>query len=456
MKTVGYRSVVLYLLLAVFLGGLGYLLFNLFLHGSQWAMQPYNGHIYAEDATVKLGEIKDRDGEILSASGEGSGRVYHGSEDVRKALLHTVGDPDGMISTSVEHTMSDRLTGYNLITGLNDTIFSQFGRNVDLTVDAGACAAAYNAMDGHNGGVILYNYETGDILCKISAPTFDPLAVPGDIEENDAYKGVYLDNTLSGSFTPGSIFKIVTAAAAMEKWPDSWSQRTYDCQGSTEIGGDMIDCLHGTAHGEQTLSEALGNSCNVYFAHLANDIGVEALQKKAEEMGFNREFKFDSIPISESEIRLSGCNPNQLGWAGVGQYTLLSSPYHMMLLMGAVANGGEYVEPRLTEGFDLLDSLKTGGSRRLCTATEAENLKVLLRSDVENYYGDWLFPEGMNVCAKTGTGEVGEGKAPNCWMIGFCDSSQYPYAFAVFVEEGAGGIETAGNVASAILYALAE
>ena len=87
--------------------------------------------------------------------------------------------------------------------------------------------------------------------------------MPEDIETNDAYKGAYLDNTLASSFTPGSIFKIVTAAAAMEKWPDSWMDRTYDCEGFTEIGGDTIDCLNDEAHGSQNLTSALGNSCNV-------------------------------------------------------------------------------------------------------------------------------------------------------------------------------------------------
>ena len=96
-----------------------------------------------------------------------------------------------------------------------------------------------------------------------------------------------------------------------------------------------------------------------------------------------------------------------------------------------------------------------GGSRQLVTATEAQNLKTLLRNNVEYYYGDYLFPSGMNVCAKTGTGEVGEDQGPNCWMVGFCDSQQYPYAFAVLVEDGTGGIESADSVASAVLTALA-
>lgn len=449
MRTTGFRSMVLYLLLACFVGGVVYLGVNLFLHGGQWAMQPYNGHI-----SSSLGNISDRNGNVLATSTE-EGRTYSDSETVRRALLHTVGDPYGYISTSVEYTMRDKLTGYNLITGLNDTIFNRMGSDIALTVDQNACAAAYNALGGKNGAVLVYNYQTGEILVKVSAPGFDPAYIPEDLETNEAYNGVYLDNTLSSSFTPGSIFKIVTAAAAMEKWPDTWSQWTHTCTGSENIGGSDVTCLYGAAHGDQDMFSAMGNSCNVFFASLATEIGAQALQAKAEEMGFGREFSLGSVPTAESEIDLSAANQNQLAWAGVGQYTVLSNPYHMMVLMGAIANGGEYVQPRLTQESQLFSGLLPGEDRTLVTAAEAQNLTQLLRGDVENYYGDWLFPTGMNVCAKTGTGEVGEGKAPNCWMVGFCDSVDYPYAFAILVEEGTGGIESAGSVASAVMNALA-
>ena len=454
MKTVGFRSIVLYLLLAAFLGGIGFLVVSLFLQGDKWAMQPYNGHIYAGDSTVTLGEIRDRDGGVLASTVDGS-RYYSDSETTRLALLHTVGDTEGYISTSIQYTMRAKLAGYNIITGLNDTPLNQLGNDINLTIHRGASVAAYEALNGHNGAVLLYNYETGEVLCKVSATTYDPADVPEDLEENAAYKGAYLDNTLSSSFTPGSIFKLVTAAAAMEKWPDSWLDRTYDCVGSVEIGGDSITCLHGDVHGTQNVYEAMGNSCNVYFAHLANDLGAEALQRKGEEMGFNREFQFGSVAISKSELQLSGANANQLGWVGVGQYTILANPYHMMALMGAIAKEGEFVQPKLTNNTGFFNGFSQASSRKLVTGEEARALKSLLRNYVESYYVEWMFPESMNVCAKTGTGEVGEGKDPNCWMVGFCDSSRYPYAFAVMVEEGNGGIESAGTVVSAMLGALA-
>ncbi len=448
MKTVGFRSIVLYILLAVFLGGVGLMVARQLLYGRQWAMQPYNMNL-----TGQMGDIKDRNGNILARSEDGE-RLYSDDGTVRLALLHTIGDTAGYIGTGVQSVMGDRLTGYNFVTGLNETILTGLTSGLDLTVDQYACTAAYSAMGGHDGAAILYNYETGDILCKVSAPTFDPAFVPEDIETNGAYKGAYLDNTLSGTFTPGSIFKVVTAAAAMEAWPDSWSTRTYDCWGSENIGGSDITCLNGEAHGTLDMYGAMGHSCNIYFAHLANDLGSEALQKKAEELGFNANLQFGDVTVAKSSIDLSGANANQLGWAAVGQYTVLANPYHMMALMGAVAQGGTCKEPpRLTAGGDALSKVIKPG--RMMSPDTAANLKSLLRSDVENYYGDWLFPQGMNVCAKTGTGEVGEGIAPNCWMVGFCDSAQYPYAFAVVVEEGSGGIETAGVVVSAMLQALA-
>lgn len=449
MKTTGFRSIVLYLLVFAFLGGLGYLGVNLVVNGSRWAMQPYNGHV--SEGSVKLGDITDRDGTVLATSKNGA-REYSESETVRRSLLHTVGDTDGYIGTSVQATLRSKLSGYNLITGLNNTFLTQLGKNVQLTVDADVCAAAYNALGDLNGAVMVYNYETGDVVCKVSKPAFDPMNVPEDIENNDAYKGVYLDNNLSGSYTPGSIFKIVTAAAAMDKWPDSWQERTYTCTQETELGGDQITCLG--YHGEQDLYAAMGNSCNIYFAELASDIGAADLQKKAEQMGFNRELRMGSIPIEKSACVLSKANTNELGWAGVGQYTVQANPYHMLVLMGAIANGGEYTEPRLTGDGDLFGSLTKGDSRKLMDSAEAGKLKSLMRSDVENYYGDYLFPEGWNVCAKTGTGEVGEGKAPNCWIVGFCDNPAVPYAFVVVAEQGVGGIETAGNAASQILTAL--
>lgn len=442
MRTTGFRSIALYILLVCFLGGAGFLFLRICLDGSDWVSQPYNGYMYAEDAVVTAGTITDRNNIILAETEDGH-RIYSDNYDIRCSLLHTVGDSSGYIGTSVQSTMGSKLMGYNLITGLNPMPLNGFGmNNVKLTVDAELCAAAYNGLDGKKGSVIMYNYKTGEILCKVSTPGYDPMDIPEDIEENSDYNGVFVDNTISSAYTPGSIFKIVTALCAMENLPD-WSTRTYYCEGETQIGDDTVTCLG--YHEEQTMEQAMGNSCNVYFSLLAVELGEEKLQKTAEELGFNRNFEFQDFTTAQSSIQLAGASQVNLGWAGVGQYTLTANPAHMMCLMGAIANGGSFVEPHLTYG------LSVGSSDvQLLSSEHAAQLKSLLRNDVEYYYGDSMFPD-MNVCAKTGTAEVGEEKEPTSWIVGFSDNEDTPYAFAIAVEEGGSGIGTSGSIASTIM-----
>ena len=441
MKTTGFRSFVLYILLFAFLGGLVYFLASLVLNGADWVAQPYNGHIYAEDATLSAGTITDRDGMILASTEDGA-RTYAESESVRRSLLHTVGDSSGYIGTSVQATHRSQLIGWNLFTGLNDTIFSGLGTDIRLTIDADANAAAYDAFGGHDGAAFIYNYETGEVLVKISAPTYDPMNVPEDLSENEEYEGVFVDHTLSSSYTPGSIFKLVTAAAAMETLPD-WSTRTYTCEESYAIGDSQVTCLD--YHGELTLEQALGHSCNIYFAKLALDIGAEALQEKAEEMGFGESFQFDSITTHVSQIDLSDASDLELAWSSVGQAEVMANPYHMALLMGAIANGGTTPEPYLMGGG-------TRTEYTLTDSTTAAALHEMMRNNVANYYGDSMFG-GYTVCAKTGTAEL-DHQNPNCWIVGFSDDPDAPYAFAVCVQEGDSGLYTAGQVIAAALNAL--
>ena len=387
MKTTGFRSFVLYILLFAFCGGFVWFLINLALNGSTWATQPYNGHIYGDDTAVSAGTITDRSGMVLAKTEDGS-RVYAESEDIRRALLHTVGDSSGYIGTAVQAVHRSQLVGYNPITGLARTVLSDLGNNLVLTVDANASAAAYNAFNGRNGSAFVYNYKTGDL-------------------------------------------------------PD-WDTRTYTCEEEMDIGSGKVTCLN--YHGELNLEQALGYSCNLYFAQLAEDIGAENLKKKAEEMGFGKNFSFDSVTTDKSSTNLSSSTSAiDLAWSSVGQADVMANPYHMALLMGAIANGGSTPEPYLTGG-------KSRTSYTLTDSSTAASLHSMMRNNVVNYYGEYLF-DGYSLCAKTGTAELDD-KNPNCWIVGFSEDESTPYAFAVCVQEGTSGLYTAGEVVSAALNAI--
>ena len=128
---------------------------------------------------------------------------------------------------------------------------------------------AYDALDGHSGTVAVYNYETGDVICMVSSPSFDPADPPDLSESDEGYEGVYINRFLSSVYTPGSVFKIVTAAAAIENIDDIY-ERDFECSGSLDVGGDSVTCT--SAHGSLKFEDALAVSCNCAFAQLALEI----------------------------------------------------------------------------------------------------------------------------------------------------------------------------------------
>ena len=417
-------------------------------------MQPYNQHLVAGGQLTWAGSIQDRNGTLLVGSKDGK-RVYNDNAAIRTATVHTVGDQNGYISTGIQLVYRPQLVGYNPVLGVTTITGNTAGGNINLTIDSGLCESAMELLGSRKGAVIIYDYTTGEILCKASTPSFDPENVPEDIETNEKYNGAYLDRTISSSFTPGSTFKVVTAASAMEHLSD-WESRTYTCNGSVTINGQKITCMGN--HGEIGMQAALGNSCNVYFAQLAVDLGKDAMTETANEMGFNQAQKLDEIVVTTSTYDVSEADDNALAWSGIGQYKTLVTPYHMMRMMGAIANGGAPVEPHLVSsmsgsGLSSYQS-KTETGDRMMEESTAKALQKMLRGNVESYYASGMFPDSMQVCAKTGTAEVGEGKEDTGWVAGYCANPDTPYAFAAVVEEGGFGSQSAAPIVSELLRQL--
>ena len=448
MKKIERRAFVCLALALLLAAGLAVFLVKYFLDGGDWASSAFNRHLYDSSGVLSSGTVLDRDGDVLSEVVDGR-RTYYDGETVRKATLHAVGDLQGNIGTGALNAFADKLTGYDL---LNGAFGAQRGSELYLTIDARYNYEAYQALNGHAGTVAVYNYDSGEILCMVSAPSYDPLDVPADIETSDRYKGAYLNRFLSSAFTPGSVYKTVTLAAALEEIPDL-TDRTWDCQGSVQIGDETIVCS-GT-HGQQDIASAFANSCNVAFAQIAVELGEEALAEHTERAGLTDSYSIDGLPTAKGSFRFDGITDGQLGWAGVGQYQDLVNPASLMLYMGAIANGGRAAEPYLIEktvGALGLPSLPhfTTHTGRLIEADTAEALADLMANNVTQTYGADRFP-GMDICAKSGTAEVGEGQTPHAWFAGFLRGEETPYAFVVLVENGGGGSSVAGTVAARVL-----
>lgn len=452
MKKTGLRSLILYFIGAGFLVGIIFFIFSYFIQGGSWAIRPSNAHITNNGQLAYTGEISDRDKHLLSYSKDGK-QKYNDNALVREATLHVVGDPKGYISTGAQYAFRSQLSGFNPITGVISPFGNSItGSNIQLTISSDVSVAALQALKGRKGAVAVYNYKTGEVLCLVSSPTFDPENIPKDIETNDKYKGAYLNNALSSAYTPGSIFKIVTSAAAIENIPDL-NTRTFHCAGSTVINGQRIAC--DSVHGDINFEDGLAKSCNVVFAELAVELGKDTMTKYADQLGFNSNFYLDGNPSAMSSYNVDKADDNALAWSGIGQYTDTANPFNMMLLMGAVANGGTPVNPFIIQsvktsyGLQTKTGKTTNGANMLKQST-ADELKRLMRRTVTTNYGDSMFP-GLKVAAKTGTAEIGNNKIPTGWTIGFSERDDLPLAFAVVVEQGDYGRTSAGIVANTVL-----
>ncbi|SFP95710.1 peptidoglycan glycosyltransferase [Oscillibacter sp. PC13] len=448
MKKIERRAVVCMVLAMLLAAGLSLFLIRYFTDGGGWASSAFNRHLYNTDGQLASGTVLDRDGDILSTVVDGR-RTYYDNADVRKATLHVVGDLQGNIGTGALNAFADKLTGYNL---LNGAFGAERGSNLYLTIDARYNYEAYKALGGKAGTVAVYNYETGEILCLVSAPSYDPLNVPADITTNDRYRGAYLNRFLSSAFTPGSIYKTVTLAAAIEEMPDLFD-RTWTCSGSVQIGEETIVCS-GT-HGEQNIGTAFANSCNVAFAQIAQELGASTLKRYTEKAGLTSSYSIDGLPTTKGSFTFDGMTDGRLGWAGVGQDQDLVNPASMLVYMGAIAGGGKTAEPYLIEkttsalGIPSFPHIshKTG---TLISASTAKTLAEMMAANVAETYGTKRFPN-MDICAKSGTAEVGEGSSPHAWFAGFLRNEEAPYAFIVLVENGGGGSSVAGTVAGKVL-----
>ena len=452
MRSTTKRAYVIFALIIAFFAGLGLMMYSFYTNGGTWAAHRINGHVFTNRQLTTAGTLYDRNGKVLVESKDGE-RYFSKDYYIRKSTLHVVGDSQSFIATGIQTLYRPELIGYSFVNGVYDAVRTRKNISLKLTVDADVSATAYKAMNGNKGTVCVYNYKTGKVVCMVSAPTYDPHNKPSDIDSDTTgrYDGIYLNRAVSGVFTPGSTFKVVTAICAVENIPDIYS-RSFTCNGKyhTETG-DVI-CNNKSGHGTLNFERALNVSCNSVFAQLANELGKKKLTQTVEKLGF-----FDSVEVSRMKTKKSIFNVDKstsldLGWAGIGQYTTLVNPVQMLMLAGAIANSGQAVVPYVVSE-KILGTTPASVNKNISLSPEtAGKIKKLMRSNVQNYYGDSKFP-GLEMCGKTGSAEVID-KRSHAWVFGFSQKENFPYAIVVCLENGGTGYYDAIPVANKVMQAV--
>ena len=403
-------------------------------------------HIYS-GGNIGCGTVSDRSGKLLLDMN--SGRKYASDETTRKSTLHWLGDKNGFISAgAIAHYAAD-LSGFDKFNGIYN---ADGGGEAMLTLSSRVQNTALKALGDRKGTVGVYNYKTGEILCAVTSPTFDPENVP-DIagDTTGKYEGIYLNRFVQSTYVPGSIFKVVTTAAALES-VDGILDKRFTCTGTYEYGTEAVTCE--AAHGTVDLKNALARSCNCSFAQIAELVGKEAMVKYVKKFEVTEPLKFDGITTAKGNYDVSKTAMVSFAWSCIGQHTDLINPARFMTFMGTIAGGGVAAEPYLMAqvrtGEEAAYVAKTSKTSRTMSAETANILKSFMRNNVQSVYGDWNFG-GLNVCAKSGTSQLGGELTSNAMFAGFVEDEQYPLAFIVVVEHGGYGASAGVPVISQVL-----
>ncbi|HSK26397.1 MAG TPA: penicillin-binding protein 2 [Jiangellales bacterium] len=392
---------------------------------------------------------------------------------------HTTGYYSFLFGRSaIERSENDVLAGtddrlfvrrlVDLVTGRE-----QRGGSVKLTIDPAAQRAAYDGLGSQKGAVVAIDPTTGAILAMASTPTYDPnpLASHSVAEQQAAWDTLtadpnrpMLNRAIAQTLPPGSVFKIVTSAAALESGrytPESvvpgpaeyqlpQSTRTLPNQNGQACGPD----------GQTTLTNALRISCNTAFAYLGNDLGADALQEQAERFGYN------SQPLPEMNAATSvfpdDLDDPQTALAAIGQFDVRATPLEIAMTSAAVANRGVLMRPYLVQeilGPDLavIDETQPSELSQATSAETARDLTAMMVEVVENGTGGNAAIPGVPVAGKTGTAQSAADRPPYAWFTSFAPADDPRVAVAVVIEEAGENTDiSGGRLAAPIARAVME
>jgi len=435
MKKVQRRALSIMLLVFVALIGMGFYVVRYVMHGAQWASAPFNATVF-DGGMLAVGTVVDRNGVVLADVVDGR-RVFAENADVRRATLHAVGDREGRIGTGALSIFAHELMGFNLITGSYHR-GDDPGRLIELTIDARISAEAMRALGGRRGTVMVANYETGEILAMVSGPTFDPSSPPDTFEE-----GVFVNRGIQSAFVPGSVFKVITAAAAIEQVNNVFD-RTWYCNGGFDVSGLRVTCPGN--HGSLGLVRGMQVSCNVVFGELALEMCGNTMLEYSERLGIAGRTTVSGFQTASGNFDAAPRNSADLAWSGIGQFTNMVCPASMLRLMCAIANDGNAIDLHYMQRTGPV-SLLPPRTERILSRNTAQQLSEVI--EIQNRQN---FP-GLQIYAKTGTAQVGGGHDPHAWFAGYITNPGHPLAFVVVVENGGGGAAVAAPIANQVLQA---
>ena len=452
MNRIMRRARILLVLILVMALGVSVFTAEYFINAGDWILFPGSPHLY-NAGNLGCGIVTDRDGVLLMDMR--NQRIYADNDILRQSTVHWLGDRKGHISAPALSKYAMQIAGFDVINGVYT--YGGTAGKAQVTLSARAQMAALEAMTGYKGTIAVFNYKTGELICAVTTPTFDPESPPDITQDTTgAWDGIYLNRFVQSVYIPGSIFKIATTAAALEAIPDALELR-FQCKGSMQIGVDYVTCTG--KHGDISLKEAFAYSCNCAFAQLSLKLGDETLDRFIRQFGILDTIRFDGIATVSGNVQILNQAPVQVAWSGIGQHKDQVNTCAFMTFVGAIANDGVVTSPHLvsqiTVGTSTTYKASSQAGERIMSSKTAATLQEFMRNNVQTIYNDDYFP-GLTICAKSGTAEVGAGLLPNGTFAGFSADPNMPLAFVIVVENSGSGSNVCLPILSKVLAACKE
>ncbi|WP_060885198.1 peptidoglycan D,D-transpeptidase FtsI family protein [Streptomyces caniscabiei] len=454
-------------------------------------VQFYEGTALADDQDNRRNAIRtyaDPLGNIIVAGDSITGSARTESGDLAYRRTYTDGELYAAVTgyasqayapTQLEGIYQSLLDGTDLrLKSVMDTVTGQRADpgNVITTIDPAVQKAAYGALGDNKGAAVAIDPKTGKILAVVSTPSYDPSSLTGAGTAGEAWKKLNADpdkpltnRALRQPLPPGSTFKLVVAAAALEDGLyESVDEKTVSPdpytlpETETELSNENPNAPCENA----TIRTALQYSCNNVFAKMAFDLGQDKVRATAEKFGFNDTSQ--DVPVRAYEsVYPSDMNKSSTALTGIGQYDVTATPLQMAMVSAAIANDGKLVSPHMVAqitdgGGDVLEDYDAeAGTEEIMSSDTAEQLQSAMRTVVEDGTGTNARISGATVGGKTGTAQHGENnsKTPYAWFTSYAKADGKDVAVAVVVEQSnAARSEVSGNglaapVAKAVMEA---
>ena len=332
------------------------------------------------------------------------------------------------------------------------------GKDLYLTMDVNLQKVCDKALEGKNGAIAVMEPGTGAILALSSSPSFDPniFIAPERSSERlelvqDKVRYPLLNRAVSGLYQPGSVFKVIVASGALETGRINTHTR-FNCTGIYTLGKGRFACWKEGGHGPQNVTDALMNSCNIFFYNTGRALGVDNIEDFTRLFGFGRKTGIDLPDEAKGVVpgriwkkvykKDNWYEGDTINYA-IGQGYLLVTPVQVLEMMAVMANNGYTVKPYIVKRIDTMD---ISGSERKPLALSQETIRTVREGlykvvNSENGTGKRAKVEGVAVAGKTGTAQNPLGRT-HAWFSGFAPFDNAKICLVVFLEHGGkGGLE---------------